>query len=131
MNYQRGIGFWILISISILLTLLLLAGQTHSLINYDSAVAMGLQESVEEITAVGIAFAKGFAFGDTAIYIPLIIVGVIGLLRKKRDGAFSLYSAAWLSRFIGPWFIFMLFLLKERPLFYIPGNMFLIPLFCH
>ena len=97
MNNKRGIGFWVLISASILLTLLLLAGQTFSLINYERAVSLGLQESVEEVREVGIAFAKGFAFGDTAIYIPLLIAGAIGLLKRKRWGLYSLFGSLAIS----------------------------------
>jgi len=57
MSKKRGFGFWVLILTSILLSLFLVVGQTFSLFNYEAAVAFGLQESVEEVTQVGIAFA--------------------------------------------------------------------------
>ena len=97
MDFRKNTSYWILISVSILLTFFLLIGQTYSLINYDSAVKHGLQESVEEIGNVGIAFAKGFAFGDTLIYIPLLIVGITGFLKKKKWGFFSLFGSLAIS----------------------------------
>jgi len=96
-NNKRGIGFWILISISVLLVLFLLIGQTFSLINYEAAVAYGLQESVEEISLVGIAFAKGFAFADTLVYIPLLFLGIIGLFKRKKWGVYMMFASCAIS----------------------------------
>ena len=97
MATKNKISFKILIASSILLTLFLLIGQTFSLINYETAVTFGLQESVEEVGDVGIAFAKGFALADTIIYIPLLIAGIIGLLRQKKYGVFTLLAACAIS----------------------------------
>jgi hypothetical protein len=93
LNEKRNTGFWILISIGVLLTILLLAGQTFSLINYDLTVSLGLQESVEEISEVGVAWNEGFAFGDTVIYLPLLLIGIIGLLKRKSWGIYSMFGA--------------------------------------
>ena len=96
-NNARGNGFWILISFSILLLLFLLIGQTFSLFNYEAAVAMGLQETEEEIGKIGIAFAKGFALGDTIIYIPLLLFGIIGLLKRKIWGVYLMFGSCAIS----------------------------------
>ena len=93
MNETRNIGFWILISIGILLIIMLLLGQTISLINYDLTVSLGLQESVEEVSEIGVAWAKGFAFGDTVLYIPLLFIGLVGLLKRKLWGFHSMFGA--------------------------------------
>ncbi len=102
---SRGNKFWILISASVLLIILLLAGQTFSLFNYEQAIALGLQESEEEISNVGIAFAKGFAFGDTVWYIPILIAGVIGLLERKRWGIYTMLGSLAVSVYwpVVPW----------------------------
>ncbi len=97
MNNRRGIKYWILITLSIVLTLLLLAGQTFCLINYDATVSLGLQESVEEVTELGIAWAKGFALGDTLAYIPLLIAGIVGLLKRKKWGFYSMFGSLAIS----------------------------------
>ena len=97
MNKKRRIGFWSLISIGILLGIFLIVGQTFSLINYDLAIALGLQESEQEVGKVGIAFGKGFAFSDTVFYIPLLIAGIIGLLKGKKWGLYSMFGSLAIS----------------------------------
>ena len=97
MSKKRGFGFWTLILTSILLSLFLVVGQTFSLFNYEAAVAFGLQESVEEVTQVGIAFAKGFAFADTIAYIPLLLLGIIGLLKRTKWGIYALFASCAIS----------------------------------
>jgi len=97
MNKKRRIGFWPLISIGILLVIFLIVGQTLSLINYDLAISLGLQESEEEVGSIGIAFAKGFAFGDTIFYIPLLILGIIGLLKRTKWGVYAMFASCAIS----------------------------------
>ena len=89
--------FWILIIIGIFLLIMFLIGQTLAIFDYDFTVSIGMQESESEIGKVGIAFAKGFGFGDTVIYIPLLIVGIVGLLRNKRWGKYSMFGALAIS----------------------------------
>jgi hypothetical protein len=93
MNEKRGAGFRVLIAGAVLLNLLLLVGQTGSLFDYAFTVSIGLQESVDEITGAGVAWATGFAFGDTVFYIPLSIAGIAGLLRRKAWGMFFMFGA--------------------------------------
>ena len=90
---KRTIGFWILISIGILLNLIYLLGQTMAIINYDFAVSIELQEPVNEITEVGVALNKGFGFGDTFFYIPLFVVGIIGLFKRSAWGLYAMFGA--------------------------------------
>ncbi|NNL15256.1 MAG: hypothetical protein HKO81_01280 [Flavobacteriaceae bacterium] len=96
-NEYKGRGFWILISMASLLVLMLLAGQTLGVFNYDLAVSIGMQESENEIGKIGIAFAKGFGFADTVIYIPLFVIGIIGLLKNKRWGKYTMFGALAIS----------------------------------
>lgn len=86
-------GFWALIIVGILLNVFFAAGQTLALIDYDLTVSLGLQESEGEITAAGTAFARGFAFGDTVFYMPLFVIGIIGLLKGRPWGIFSMFGA--------------------------------------
>ncbi len=97
MDRKRNFGLKILIIIGILLMLFFISGQTFSLINYEAAVKLGLQESVEEITEVGIAFAKGFAFADTIAYIPLLFIGIIGLLKRTKWGIYTMFASCAIS----------------------------------
>ncbi len=90
-------GYWVLIIIAVFLVITFLLGQTLSLFNYELTVKMGLQESKEEIREVGIAFLKGYAFSDTVIYIPLLIIGIFGLLKSKKWGLYSMFGALAIS----------------------------------
>ena len=92
---SKPLGFYILILISVILLILLLMGQTYALINYERAVDLGLQESAEEVGLLGIAWARAFALGDTLVYIPMLFIGLIGILKKTFWGyMFMLCSLA-------------------------------------
>lgn len=93
MNGKAGIGYWILIIIGTMLALMMLIGQTGALIDYDFTVSIGMQESEEELTPVGVVWAKGFAAGDTVFYIPLLISGLIGVLRGRKWGLPVMFGA--------------------------------------
>lgn len=93
MTSRRITGFWVLIVIGSLLTIVYLCGQTGSLINYEFTVSMDLQEPVNEITEVGVALNKGFGLGDTLCYIPLFILGIIGLIKAKNYGYYAMTGA--------------------------------------
>ena len=83
MENKKGVGFWILVMATVVLVVFLIIGQTLSLIDYDLALSLGLQESEKEIGKVGIAFAKGFAFGDTiSLYSCLEFWGYL----KEKNG---------------------------------------------
>jgi len=97
MENKKGFGFWVLVMATIVLVVFLIIGQTLSLIDYDLAISLGLQESEKEIGKVGIAFAKGFAFGDTIFYIPLLVLGILGLIKGKKWGAILMLGALGIS----------------------------------
>jgi len=90
---KRISGFWVLIGCGVLLNIVYVLGQTMAIINYDFAVSIDLQEPVKEITEIGVALNKGFGFGDTVFYIPLFVLGIIGLLRRTSWGLFAMLGA--------------------------------------
>jgi hypothetical protein len=81
---KRPLAFWVICVFLALSVVLLVAGQTTAIFAYDFAVGLGLQESVEEVTAFGVEMNRAFGVGDTAVYIPLMIISLIGLVRRKR-----------------------------------------------
>jgi len=93
MEKKRPAAFWLLIGVGMLLNIIYLLGQTMACINYDFAVSLDLQEPAREITEVGVALNKGFGLGDTVIYMPLFIVGIIGLIRRSAFGLYALIGA--------------------------------------
>ena len=64
-----------------------------ALINYDFAVLIELQEPVDEITEVGIALNKGFGLGDTVFYIPLFVIGIVGMFKRSALGLYAMLGA--------------------------------------
>jgi len=90
MTVKRTTGFWLLIGFGILLIIIYLLGQTMAIINYGFAVSIDLQEPVNEITEIGVAMNKGFGFGDTVFYIPLFVIGIVGLLKRSALGLFAM-----------------------------------------
>ncbi|QYZ66519.1 MAG: hypothetical protein OI74_11345 [Gammaproteobacteria bacterium (ex Lamellibrachia satsuma)] len=75
---KRDISFWLVQWPGWLLLFYLIYAQAIPAFDYDLGVAMGTQESAEQISEVGVAFWYGFAFGDLVTYIPLLAVGLVG-----------------------------------------------------
>jgi len=92
MNKQRMV-FWVLNGGGWLLVAYLIYAQAISAIDYEFGVAMGTQETAQQITEVGVAFYYGFAFGDLVVYLPLLILGLIGYQRKASWGRILLAAA--------------------------------------
>jgi hypothetical protein len=81
---KRPVAFWVIVIFHALSATLLLIGQTTAMFAYDFAVRIGLQESLEEVTAFGVQMNRAFGAGDTFVYIPLILIALFGLLMRKR-----------------------------------------------
>ena len=84
--HHRGFAFWLLQIPGWLLLIYLIYAQGMSAFSYDLGVSMGTQEPIEVVTEVGAAFWYGFAFGDLLVYIPILLIGLIGHFRLQRWG---------------------------------------------
>lgn len=115
MSAKRPFGFWVIEIFGIFLLAMLILGQTMSFIDYDFTVSLGLQEAREIITDMGVAVNKGFGVGDTIIYIPLIIPGLIGLAMRKVWGVFAMAGAFAITAYWPPVCLFLLFFAKGTP----------------
>ena len=115
MNQARGLGFWVLIIGSILLLIMLIAGQMMAFINYDMAVSLGLQESQSTVGDRGVAMNKGFGVGDTIIYTPLMILGLWGLFARKRIGYYCMIGAMAITAYWPMVCLFILIFSKGGP----------------
>jgi len=115
MNNKRTVGFWVVMIVGILLLLMLILGQMMAFINYDFAVSIGLQESKDIIGEMGIAVNKGFGVGDTIIYIPLLVFGLIGLWFRKMWGVFAMVSALAITAYWPMVSIFLLLYSRGTP----------------
>ena len=90
---DRSLGFWLLQVPGWLLLLYLVYAQAIPVFDYDLGVAMGTQEPASQVTEVGVAYWYGFAFGDLAVYIPLLALGLIGHATTRRWGPAVLGAA--------------------------------------
>ena len=73
--------------------LYLVYAQAIPAFDYELGVAMGTQESAQQITEVGTAFWYGFAFGDLVVYLPLLALGLIGHALNHFWGRITLAAA--------------------------------------
>jgi hypothetical protein len=99
-NNGRPAAFWFLFVFLALSIILMLAGQTLGVFNYELASRMGLQEKAEEMTEFGVQVNRAFGAADTVVYVPLMAVSMVGLWLRKRwslltTAAFFGASAYW------------------------------------
>lgn len=97
---ERPAAFWLLFVFLAVSIVLMLAGQTLGVFNYELASRFGLQEKAEEMTEFGVQVNRAFGAADTVVYIPLMVVSMIGLWLRKRwslltTAAFFGASAYW------------------------------------
>jgi len=105
---NRPIAFWIIIGFFVLSLVMLLMGQTMAVFNYDLAVQLGLQESVEEVSEYGVQVNRAFSAGDTLIYLPLMAVSLIGLFLRKRWSLLTTAAVMGISAYWAITYILML-----------------------
>ncbi|MBA7491718.1 hypothetical protein ES702_02266 [subsurface metagenome] len=115
MTNKRTIGFWVLMIFGIFLFVILLVGQTMSFINYDFTVSIGLQESKDMVGEMGVAINKGFGVGDTIIYLPLLVIGLVGLWFRKMWGVFAMASVLGITAYWPMVCIFLVLFAKGSP----------------
>ncbi|HAK60999.1 MAG TPA: hypothetical protein DCO77_11550 [Nitrospiraceae bacterium] len=118
MNDKRTAGFWIIMIVGMLLLVILVFGQAMSFINYDFAVSIGLQESREVIGRMGVAVNKGFGVGDTIIYLPLLLLGLIGLWSRTMWGVFAMAGALAITAYWPMVALFLLLFARGTPGFH-------------
>jgi hypothetical protein len=81
---KRPLALWGICVFLALSVVVLLLGQTSALFAYDFAVSLGLQESVEDVTEFGVEVNRAFGGSDTIVYIPLMVLSLVGLARGRR-----------------------------------------------
>lgn len=121
-THKRPTAFWfitIFLSVSIIL---MLTGQTMAIFDYDLTVSLGLQESIDHVGRLGVQVNRAFGVGDTAIYIPLMILSAAGLFFKKRWSLLNTAAVAGISAYWAVTVASLLLLAPGTPEYnYIPG----------
>ncbi len=80
---NRPLAFWLIMAYLVFDLVFFLVGQTTSLFAYDFTVRMGLQESVDAVGEYGVQVNRSFGLSDTVIGIPLMLLSLVGLLKRK------------------------------------------------
>ena len=114
-NERRPLAFWIICVFLALSAVVLVLGQTTALFAYEFAVRLGLQESVGEVTAFGVEVNRAFGASDTFIYIPLILVSLVGLSLKKRWALITTAAVMGISAYWSLTLTAMLVFLTDVP----------------
>ena len=104
-----------LIALAVFLTIMYLIGQTMAMFNYAWTVSVGLQEPADQVTEIGVAFNKGFGFGDTIVYIPLLFIGIVGLIKRTRIGIYAMFGAMAITSYWTTVALSALYFAKETP----------------
>lgn len=121
-NARRPIAFWIIVVFLSISIILMLLGQTIAVFNYDFTASLGLQESVEEVSEFGVQVNRAFGAGDTVVYIPLMVVSLVGLFLKKRWSLLTTAAVAGVSAYWSVTIIFIFLFLPSAPGYdYVPG----------
>jgi len=115
--------------ISVMWLVMIFLGQVMSYIDYDFTVSLGLQESKNAVTDIGVALNKGFGVGDTIVYIPLIIIGLVGMWLRKTWGLFAMAGAFAITMYFPVACLSMLLFARGTPGFnftnFVPYTIFL------
>ncbi len=94
-----------------------------AIFNYEFAVSLGMQEDVGEISEFGVQLNRAFGVGDTLIYIPLIVLSIIGLSLKKRWALFTSAAVMGISLYWTTTAVFLFWFLEGVPNYsFIPGT---------
>lgn len=112
---KRPFAFWCVTGFLCIALVLLLMGQTMSLIDYELAVQLGLQEDITEVSMYGVQVNRAFGAGDTIIYVPLIALSIIGLVLKKRWSLVTTAAVMGISAYWTTTIVFMLIFLPGTP----------------
>jgi hypothetical protein len=92
---NRPLMFWVIMAYLVFDLFFFLVGQTASLFAYDFTVRIGLQESVQAVGEYGVQVNRSFGLADTVIGIPLMLLSLVGLFKRKR------WALATLAAFMG------------------------------
>jgi hypothetical protein len=111
----RPIAFWFIVAFLASAILLMLVGQTLGLVDYDLATRLGLQETHAEVGEFGIQINRAFAAGDTLVYIPLLVLALVGLLLRKRWALLMTAAAFGVSLYWAVTVVFLLAFLRSVP----------------
>lgn len=119
---KHPIAFWVITVFLFISLILLLLGQTMAVIDYNFAVSLGFQESIIEVGEFGMQINRAFGASDTLVYIPLIILSIVGLFLRKKWALFTSAAVMGISSYWATTAAFIFYFLIGVPNFnFVPG----------
>lgn len=115
LSTKRPVSFWVIVAFLAASIVLMLTGQTMALLDYDLAVRLGLQESTEQIGEHGVQVNRAFGGGDTLVYVPLLVIALVGLLLGKRWALLATAAAFGISAYWSVTVALMMVFLRGVP----------------
>ncbi|MGR3311048.1 MAG: hypothetical protein ACUZ77_09750 [Candidatus Brocadiales bacterium] len=112
---NRPIAFWVIVVSFGLTMVVVLLGDVMAIFNYDLAVKIGLQESVEEISEYGVQIVRALGVSDTIVYFTLMAVSLIGLFLRKRWSLLTTTAVMGISVYWSITVFFALIFLRGVP----------------
>lgn len=114
-SIRHPVSFWVIVAFLAVSVVLMLTGQTMALLDYDLAVRLGLQESAEQIGEYGVQVNRAFGGSDTLVYVPLLVLALVGLLLGKRWALVATAAAFGISAYWSATIAFMMVFLGGVP----------------
>lgn len=111
-NRKHRFGYRVLVAFLAISILLMLVGQTMAVVDYEVAVRLGLQESLDEVGPFGVQMNRAFGASDTVVYVPLMLASLLGLLRRRRWSLVTTAAVAGISLY---WSVTIAFVLLFAP----------------
>lgn len=111
----RPVAFWIFVIFLTLSTIAMLMGQTLAVFNYDLAVRLGLQESIDQVSGFGVQINRAFGASDTVVYVPLMVASLAGLFRRKRWSLLTTAAVVGISAYWSTTIVFAFLFLPAAP----------------
>ena len=112
---KSPLAYWVMVIFLTLSTILMLIGQAIPIFDYDLAVRLGFQNGADRITEFGVQVIRAFCVADTAVFIPLTLFALIGLLLKKRWSLFVIAATTGISVYWVVAYAFMVRFLNGMP----------------
>jgi hypothetical protein len=94
---NRPFMFWFVAVYLVFDLVFFLVGQTASIFDYEFTVRIGLQESAQIVGEYGTRVNRAIGLADTAVVVPLILISLVGIFRKKRWALSTLAAFAGIS----------------------------------
>ncbi len=96
---SRPLSFWIIALFLAASILLMLAGQTTAVFDYENAVRLGLQGAAGQVGEFGVQVNRAFGAVDTLVYIPLMPAALVGLWLRARWSLLVTAAVAGISAY--------------------------------